>query len=61
LIFGRSFREPVGAKEFRKQKVEILNHTAIIFTSRNAVDHFFILCRELKTGDAPGDEIFLHL
>ena len=33
--------EPVPVKEFRKQKIDILNHTAIIFTSRNAVDHFF--------------------
>ena len=33
--------EPVTIKEFRKQKINILNHTAIIFTSRNAVDHFF--------------------
>ena len=35
--------EPVAIKEFRKQKVEILNYTAVIFTSRNAVDHFFTL------------------
>lgn len=35
-------------KEFRKQKVDILAHTAIIFTSRNAVDHFFRLCEELR-------------
>ena len=33
--------DPVSIKEFRKQKINILNHTAIIFTSRNAVDHFF--------------------
>ena len=32
---------PVSIKDFRKQKINILNHTAIIFTSRNAVDHFF--------------------
>jgi len=50
--------EPVGAKEFRKQKVEILNHTAIIFTSRNAVDHFFILCRELKLEMPPEMKYF---
>ena len=37
--------EPVPVKEFRKQKIEVLNYTAIIFTSRNAVDHFFSLCR----------------
>jgi uroporphyrinogen-III synthase len=40
--------EPVSVKEFRKQKIEILSHTAIIFTSRNAVDHFFEICKELK-------------
>ncbi len=38
----------LSGKEFRKQKVDILAHTAIIFTSRNAVDHFFRLCSELK-------------
>ena len=46
--------EPIGAKEFRKQRVEILQHTAIIFTSRNAVDHFFTLCIELKI-EMPAD------
>ncbi len=35
-------------REFRKQKVDILSHTAIIFTSRHAVDHFFRLCEELR-------------
>lgn len=38
----------LSAKEFRKQKIDILSHTAIIFTSRNAVDHFFRLCGELR-------------
>ena len=33
--------DPVSIKDFRKQKINILNHTAIIFTSRNAVDNFF--------------------
>ncbi len=50
--------EPVLVKEFRKQKVEILNHTAVIFTSRNAVDHFFILCRELKLEMPPEMKYF---
>lgn len=40
--------KPVGVKDFRKQKVEILDHTAVIFTSRNAIDHFFNICAELK-------------
>lgn len=46
--------DPIPAKEFRKQKVDILKHTAIIFTSRNAVDHFFALCNDLKV-DIPAD------
>lgn len=50
--------EPVPAKEFRKQKVEILQHTAIIFTSRNAVDHFFALCLELKLEMPPDMKYF---
>ena len=40
--------EGLSAKEFRKQKIEITEYTAIIFTSRNAVDHFFRICEELK-------------
>jgi uroporphyrinogen-III synthase len=40
--------KPVGVKDFRKQKVDILDHSAIIFTSRNAIDHFFSICAELK-------------
>ncbi|KAA9331929.1 uroporphyrinogen-III synthase [Adhaeribacter soli] len=40
--------EPVPYKEFRKDKINILEHTAIIFTSRNAVDHFFRICAEAK-------------
>lgn len=46
--------EAVPAKEFRKQKIDILDHTAVIFTSRNAVDHFFQICAELKL-EMPAD------
>lgn len=38
----------IPAKEFRKQKIEIANFTAVIFTSRNAIDHFFRICEEMK-------------
>lgn len=46
----REFIEVQGVpyKEFRKEKVNILEHTAVIFTSRNAVDHFFRICQEAK-------------
>jgi uroporphyrinogen-III synthase len=40
--------EPIPAKEFRKQKIEISEFTGVIFTSRNAIDHFFRICEELK-------------
>jgi len=40
--------EGVTASEFRVQKVHILEHTAIIFTSRHAVDHFFRLCGQTR-------------
>ncbi len=40
--------ESLSPKEFRQQKVSILDHTAVIFTSRHAIDHFFHLCTELR-------------
>ncbi|HRF32495.1 MAG TPA: uroporphyrinogen-III synthase [Cyclobacteriaceae bacterium] len=50
--------EAVPIKDFRKQKVDILQHTAIIFTSRHAVDHFFSICRELKIEMPPDMKYF---
>jgi uroporphyrinogen-III synthase len=40
--------EGVTASEFRKDKVYIQDYTAIIFTSRNAVDHFFRIAKEMR-------------
>ena len=40
--------EGISAKEFRKSKIYILDYTAVIFTSRTAIDHFFRICRELR-------------
>ncbi len=40
--------EGVGSKEFRKHKIRPDQYTAIIFTSRNAIDHFFRLCEEMR-------------
>ena len=40
--------EGLTAKEFRQTKVNISEYTAIIFTARTAVDHFFRLCKELR-------------
>ncbi|MBL3657757.1 uroporphyrinogen-III synthase [Fulvivirga sediminis] len=46
--------DPVSIKEFRQQKIDVLKHSAIIFTSRNAVDHFFSICNDLKI-EMPAD------
>jgi uroporphyrinogen-III synthase len=40
--------EGIAAKEFRRQKIDITAYTAVIFTSRNAIDHFFRTCEEMK-------------
>jgi uroporphyrinogen-III synthase len=40
--------EGLSAKEFRQQKVSILDHTAVVFTSRHAIDNFFQLCNEMR-------------
>lgn len=38
----------VSLKEFRAQRIEILDHTAVIFTSRSTVDSFFHICEEAR-------------
>ena len=38
----------VSLKEFRSQRIEILDHTAVIFTSRSTVDSFFHICEEAR-------------
>ncbi|MFO8235114.1 MAG: uroporphyrinogen-III synthase [Bacteroidales bacterium] len=40
--------EGVSSKEFRKSKVNILDHSAVIFKSRTAIDHFYRICEELR-------------
>ena len=40
--------EGLSAREFRQQKVQILDHTAIVFNSRHAIDFFFTLCKEMR-------------
>lgn len=40
--------EPLSAKEFRGQRISILDYTAIIFNARHGIDHFFRLCDEMR-------------
>ena len=49
LIFRPFIKvEGMSAKEFRTQKVSILDYTAVVVTSRHAIDHFFTLAKELR-------------
>ncbi|MBL7764220.1 MAG: uroporphyrinogen-III synthase [Chitinophagaceae bacterium] len=50
--------EPIPAREFRKQKIEIQNYSAVIFTSRNAIDHFFRICEEMKVNISQDTKYF---
>lgn len=40
--------EGVPAREFRKEKINLEDYTAVIFVSRNAVDHYFRICEEMR-------------
>lgn len=40
--------EGLSAKEFRQQKISIPDFTAVIFTAKTAIDHFFKLCEEMR-------------
>lgn len=40
--------EGVTPKEFRQQKINIQEHSAVIFTSKTGIDHFFRICEELR-------------
>lgn len=50
--------ETIHIRDFRRQKINILEHTAVIFTSKNAVDSFFSICKELKIEMPPEMKYF---
>ena len=50
--------EPIPAREFRRQKIDICNFSAVIFTSRNAIDHFFRMSEELKISVSQDNKYF---
>ena len=39
---------PLSSREFRAQRINILDHTAIVFSARSTIDAFFLLCEELR-------------
>ena len=40
--------EPLTSREFRAQRINILDYTAIVFSARTTIDAFFHLCEELR-------------
>lgn len=46
--------EGVPARDFRKDKINLADFTAVVFTSRNAADHFFRICEEMRY-EVPAD------
>jgi uroporphyrinogen-III synthase len=40
--------EGITGADFRKDRLNIQDHTAVILTSRHAIDHFFRICQELR-------------
>lgn len=50
----------VSLKEFRSQRVEILEHTAVIFTSRTTIDSFFRICEEARIAIPEGMKYFCN-
>jgi uroporphyrinogen-III synthase len=50
--------EAVPAQDFRQERVNILDHSAVVLTSRNAVDHFFRMCKELRLTVPEGMKYF---
>jgi len=48
----------IPSKEFRKSKIDIATYTAVIFTSKNAIEHFFRTCDELKVNVSQDTKYF---
>ena len=40
--------EEISAIEFKQQRISILNHDSVIFTSKNSMDHYFGLCEKMR-------------
>ena len=50
--------EGIPAKDFRRQKIDIPHYSAVVFTSRNAIDHFFRICDEMKVSVSQDTKYF---
>jgi uroporphyrinogen-III synthase len=50
--------QPVTAKEFRRQRIVLSEHTAVIFTSQKAIDNFFAILKEMRVELSPDMKYF---
>ena len=50
--------ESVPSRDFRKQRIDLTAYTAVIFTSRNAIDHFFRTCDEMRVSVSQDTKYF---
>ncbi len=49
ILFHKLFKiEGVPSKEFRQERINLLDYSAVIFTSKNSIDHFFRICGEMR-------------
>lgn len=49
MVFHPFIRvEGLDAKEFRQQRINISDYTAVVFTAKVAIDHFFSICEEMR-------------
>jgi uroporphyrinogen-III synthase len=49
ITFRKFFKiDGIPAKDFRKDRINLLDYSAVIFSSRNAVDHYFRICKEMR-------------
>lgn len=49
IEFRQFFKvEPLTSREFRAQRVNVLDYTAVVFSSKHAIDAYFYLCEELR-------------
>ncbi|MDD2798426.1 MAG: uroporphyrinogen-III synthase [Bacteroidales bacterium] len=40
--------ESISSKDFRQQRIQLAEYTAVIFTAKTAIDHFFKICEEMR-------------
>lgn len=49
ILFRKLFKiEGVPSKDFRQERISLLDYSAIIFTSKNSIDHYFRICGEMR-------------